>query len=81
MFCITLVGYIQKKKCYLLLSLVQIWKNFNVGTMGGTCNFWIFRGSGEVSKKGEVDFLREGEEGGGPEDFLRIICNCWSNIT
>ena len=46
------------------------WKMFNVGKKGGTCTLWNFRGE-EWPKRG---FFR----GRGPEDFLKIIFNCWS---
>ena len=49
------------------------WNIFNVGKKGGHVLF-EFLGGG-VSKKRGVVFS------GGPEDFLKVIFNCWSNIT
>ena len=48
-------------------------KNFQCWQKGRTCTFWIFRGE-EWPKRG---FFR----GRAPEDFLKVIFNCWSSIT
>ena len=43
-------------------------KNFQCWQKGGACTFWIFRGEWIFS-------------GGGGEDFLKVIFNCWSKKT
>ena len=61
-------------QCPLSISPGGLKNFFNVCKKGGTCSFWIFY-VGEWVKMWEWNFS------GGTENFLKVIFNCWSNIS
>ena len=61
-------------QCPLSISAGGLKIFFNVCKKGGTCSFLIFF-VGEWVKRWEWNFS------GGIENFLKVIFNCWSNIS